>query len=232
MKRFSTIILTALMLCLTGCETYVESDKPAEILKTPKRDYVLAVAVDTSGSFADEMFGKSGRGYRFTLQAVDRLFRDRPGKDDRVLLAQLSANPRAPLWEGTPRSLRKSFGSSEKLKTFIQERSDPAGSRLYAGIAQTLNYIHSLPGVKEGETKVCVLILSDMMDNSPTQAEDKEQMIEALRRLKNAKGQVGLYFVDIGCLESTRQCFTDAGLDSRFIESGIVQDPPLPSFEE
>ena len=73
MRSLSTAIAIALILCLTGCEAYVADDKPAEVLKMPKRDNVLAIAVDTSGSFADDMFGKSGRGYRFTLQALDRL---------------------------------------------------------------------------------------------------------------------------------------------------------------
>jgi len=207
----NTIGLIALTLCITGCEPYVETGEPVEPLKLKNREYLLAVALDTSGSFIDQMFGSDGRAYRFADKASDRLFRDRMGTDDRVLLAQLSANQQPLLWEGTPRSLRKKFGSSGKLRDFILQHSDPYGSRLYGGVTQVLNYIQSLPGVNEGETKVCILVLSDMMDNSATQAEDKAQMIAAMARIKEVKGNIGFYFVDIGCLEDTRQCLSAAG---------------------
>jgi hypothetical protein len=242
--KHTTTILLAFVLSLAGCggcervdqngtsESRADCEAPVEPLKLAKRDYILAVAADTSGSFVEEMFGSSGRAYQFTLRAIERLFRDRAGTNDRVLLAQLSANTRALLWEGTPRSLKKRFGSSEKLKDYILQRSCPNGSCLYAGIAQVLNYILSLPGVKEGDTKVCILVLSDMDDNSPTQTEDKERMIEALKKFKDIKGKIGFYFIDIQCLETTRQCLIDAGLDPRYVESGIVEEPTLPSFAE
>jgi len=190
------------------------------------------VAADTSGSFLGEMFGPSGRAYQFTLRAIERLFRDRAGSSDRVLLAQLSDNGNPLLWEGPPHLLKKRFGTSGTLKDFFLQHSSPNGSRLYAGIAQVLTYIHSLPGVREGDTKVCILVLSDMFDNSPAQDDDKKKMMDALKSYAAIQGKIGFYFVNMQCLESTRQCLTEAGLDPRFIESAIVEDPPLPSFAE
>ena len=225
-------LLGFLTVCtILGCEPVSDQEQAAKIepLKVPKRDYILALAVDTSGSFIGEMFARDARGYRFMQHAVDRFFRDRMGADDHVLIAQLSGNKRPLLWEGTPRDLKRRFGDSETLRTFLAQASDTAGSRLYDGVAQTLEYVYSLPGVKEGETQVCVLVLSDMEDNA---SGGKARMVEGLRKLKGLGSGIGFYFVDIDRMEDTRQCLREAGLDPRFVESRIVENPPLPSFAE
>ena len=46
------------------------------------------------------------------------------------------------------------------------------------------------------------------------------------------KGAIGYYFVDIASLDDTRECLIEAGLDARFVECGIVEYPPLPTFAE
>lgn len=231
MKR-RQFILGSLTCCVVGCEPFIESEGPVTPLKLPKREYVLALALDASGSFIEEVLGSEGRAYNFMMQAANRLFQDRMGQHDRILIAQLSANARPLLWEGPPRSLKREFGSGKVLQEFILQRADPNGSRLYAGTEKTLNYIYRLPGVSENEISVCVLVLSDMLDNSDTSADDRKRMIAALSQFKDLKAAFGYYFVDIERLEDTRQCLMDAGLDGRFVEPGIVDDPPLPSFVE
>lgn len=230
------LALLSLTLTLAGCggcaERYVEPQGPVSPFRTPQRDYILAIAIDTSSSCLDEMFGKNGRGYEFALTAVHRLFQDRMGSNDHVLFAQLSSNRNALLWEGTPRSLMKRFGSSDGLRDFIVGKSNSRASHLYAGIAQTLTYLNNLPGVKEGKTPICILILSDMDDNSPSQAEDKRKMIEAMRMFKDVPGGIGFYFVDANRIDDVRTCMTEAGIDSRFIESGIMETAPLPTFTD
>lgn len=224
--------LMVLIVMLSGCVPVNESEENVKVepLQAPKRDYVLAIPVDISGSFLDEMFGRHGRGYRFVQMAIDRLFRDRMGTDDHVLLAQLSTGQPL-LWEGSPRDLKRRFKNADALKNFIAGHAGGT-SHLYAGVADTLEYLYALPGVRDGETKVCVLILSDMQDNSPTLEADKTRMIQALRKMKDVKAGIGFYFVDAGELAGTRQCMIDAGIDPRFIESGIVENPPLPTFGE
>lgn len=224
MKRLIPLLL------LAGCgEPYVETGTMAPIT-TAQREYLLVLAVDVSGSFMEEMFGNDGRAYRFTLLAADKLFRDRMGEEDHILLSQLSANDRPLLWEGTPRELRRKFGSSDALKHFILSKADPQGSRLFAGVAETLDYVSVLPGVPEGQSQVCVLVLSDMLDNSPTQAEDWQKMTEAMKTAKEQGIHVGFYFVDINMLPTVRDGMSTAGLDTRYIESGILESPPLPVF--
>ena len=85
--------------------------------------------------------------------------------------------------------------------------------------------------MSQGTTKVCVLVLSDMVDNSSTQEEDRQRMVESLRRFAQANGSIGFYWVDQTCLSDCRQCLVDAGISECIVECGIVDEPQLPSFQ-
>lgn len=221
-----TLLVTSLLICLSGCEKYVEVDSSP--IQPVERDCILAFVLDTSGSFTPMMFDGDKRGYKFFLRASDQYFRNRMGDHDRILISQLSAEQRTMLWEGNPMSLRREFGSSDALQDFIARKSDPSGSRAYAALADTLDYIVDLPGVREGETEVCVLVLSDMMDNSPSQEEDRQRMLESMRRLGEVNGSLGMYWVDQWCLSECRQCLRDSGIQNHVIEGSFVSDPKLP----
>jgi len=224
------LCVVGLVLGLVGCERYVEVDSSP--LAVEDREYILAIILDTSKSFSQRMFGDNGTGYKFFLRTSDQLFRDRMGEDHSILISQLSAEERTLLWEGTPLSLRKRFRSSDSLREFIEQHSNPSGSRAYAAVADTLEYIYELPGVSEGRTKVCVLVLSDMLDNSPTPQEDRQRLIAALSQFGQTNGCIGFYWVDQTCLRDCRQCLTDAGIGNYVIEAGVVDEPKLPSFEQ
>jgi hypothetical protein len=222
-------LLVAILALLCGCKRY-HAPENASPLRPQKRDHIVAFVLDTSGSFLTEMFGKNPHAYRFFLRASDELLRDRRGPDDKILMTQLSAESKSLLWEGTPLELRRCFGSSQRLQQFLTERSNPRGTRAYAAIATTLEYICNLPGVSQGETGVCVIVLSDMEDNSPTQSEDRQEMVNALTRLHNAKGDIGFYFVDQTRLRDCRQALEKVGVKDPIVECGIVQNPRLPKF--
>jgi hypothetical protein len=223
MRKLCAVI--SLLFGLAGCEEYVEIDTPA--IGAVERDYILAFVLDISGSFTPRMFDGNGLGYKFFLRASDQYFRNRMGDHDRILISQLSAEKRTLLWEGAPLSLRRRFGDSAALRRFIEERSDPAGSRVYAALADTLDYIYELPGVSEGETEVCVLVLSDMYDTSETQQEDRQRMVNSLKRFSETNSCIGLYWVHQYCLNDCRQFLQDSGI-TYVIESEIVDDPSLP----
>ncbi len=217
------------VLLFVGCEKYVETDSSP--IQAPSREYMLVFVLDTSGSFTTKMFEGDGLGYTFFLKASDQFFRDRMGADDRIVISQLSANTKTLLWEGTPLSLRKRFGNAQSLQEYITQRSDPAGSRVYAAVADTLDYVCELPGVTEGDTEVCVLVLSDMLDNSPTQEEDQQRMVDALRRISQANCAIGFYWVEQFRLSECRQCLLDAGIQDSVVECEIVDEPQLPAFD-
>ena len=219
-----------LAMTLAGCEAYVPVETPP--IGNIERDYLLCFVLDTSGSFSPRMFEGEQLGYKFFLRASDQFFRNRMEPHDRILVSQLSANNRTLLWEGPPLTLRRQFGSAEALQRFIQERSDPAGSRVYAALADSLDYIHNLPGVSDGKTTVCVLVLSDMMDTSAAPEIDRQRMTEALSRFGQTKGCIGLYWVDQRWLTDCRQYLNDAGIQQYVVESDIVADPALPFAEQ
>lgn len=228
MKKTIAILLTCL-LPLAGCEEYLPVESPA--LGDLQRDYVLCFVLDTSGSFLPKMFDGNARGYKFFMKSSVQFFRNRMGEHDRILISQLSANNRTLLWEGAPMSLHRRFGSSAALKQFILENSDPYGSRVHAALADTFDYINGLPGVQQGTTKVCVIVLSDMDDTAQEPA-DKQRMVDAFSRFAKINGSIGLYWVDQFCLNDCRQCLADAGIKNYVVESDIVEDPKLPFAEQ
>jgi hypothetical protein len=189
---------------------------------------VLAFVVDTSGSFLPMLFGGDQKGYRFFLKTSELFFRNRMGPRDRILISQLSADSRTLLWEGLPRSLRRDFATSDTLRQFIEQRSNPAGSRVYASVADTLDYLYGLPGVSDGRTQICVIVLTDFLDNSPTQQQDRQRMVESLKRFGQTNASVGFYWVDQYCLQDCRQCLADSGLRNYAVETDVVRDPTLP----
>jgi hypothetical protein len=178
------------------------------------------------------MFDGNEVGYKFFLRASDQYFRNRMGEHDRILISQLSADSRTLLWEGAPLTLRRRFGNSASLQRFIEEKSNPAGSRVYAALSDTLDYIYELPGVRDGSSEVCVIVLSDMVDNSPTQEEDRQRMIESLTRFSTTDGHIGLYWVDQLCLRDCRRVLAEAGLKDYVVEGDIVDDPKLPFSQQ
>jgi hypothetical protein len=228
MRRILIAIICC-SLCVFGCEEYVATETAP--ITGVQRDYILAFVLDTSGSFLPQLFGGKERGYRFFTKASELFFRNRTGEHDRILISQLSASDRTLLWEGAPLLLQRRFGNAEQLKKFIYENSDMHGSRVYAALADTLGYINELPGVKEGKTKVCVIVLSDMLDTTQ-QPEDRQRMIESLSHFAKINASVGLYWVDQSCLQDCRQLLTDAGLKDFVVESDIVEDPKLPFSEQ
>jgi hypothetical protein len=226
-KIFALVIFCVLP--ESGCEEYVPVE--SRPISGVDRDYILAFILDTSGSFLPQLFGDGERGYRFFTKTSELYFRNRNGAHDRILISQLSARERTLLWEGAPLLLRRRFGSSSQLKQFIYANSDSQGSRVYAALADTLNYIYGLPGVEQGQTKVCVIVLSDMLDTTDA-PQDQQRMTDALGRLAKANGAIGLYCVDQSRLDECRQMLASAGLKDFVVESDIVEDPKLPFSEQ
>ena len=223
-------IVGLIVLGIGGCfDPDTEKEEPA--IRPHKREYLLAILFDTSGSFYAQMFGSDARAYRFCAATADRFFRDRLGNESSIVLTQLSANDAPLLWEGSPLELRRKFPDPEAMRRFVQSRSNPCGSRLYGGLADTLTYINDLPGVSDGETKVCVLVVSDMEDNAPTQAEDRKRLVEALKQFRKAKSCLGFYYVSPRETSRCREILHEAETPA-IVESGIVETPQLPTFDQ
>ena len=196
----------------------------------PKSDYVIAIAIDLSGSFS-QLMAEDGKAYEFALRVVDRYYRDRVGTNDTLIISQISGNQRALLWHGKPLDLRRQFPSAASFRDFLLERSNPGGSLVNEAFAQTLDYLVREPNVSSGRAKSALFVLSDMLDNSPERAESLQKVRDSLADYGRLGGVVGLYYVDMYYVPSWQQTLQQAGLREYHVESEIVGSPVLPSFD-
>jgi hypothetical protein len=226
---FLVLTLIAAAAFVTGCTRHTEKDEQQVSLGREDAEYLIVIALDLSGSFADKMT-RDGKGYEFTMRVADRYFRNSIGTNNRIIIAQLSATNRALLWDGTPVQLRQDFPTAADFRDFLLKKSHPAGSRLYDGIVDGFDYVLSDPSVMGGKTRAAVFVLSDFDDNlSGPKAE--ERLAQSLKAFAKTNGVVGFYFLDHFRVPTWRQHLRDAGIKQWVCESEIVAYPPLPSFE-
>ena len=224
------LALLALLSTQSGCEPRHENPDHASPIVHQDSEYVLAILLDLSGSFT-ELMTKDGKAYRFAMRVADKYLR-RMDSNDRLIISQLSATNKALLWDGSPIALRRSFPSANAFRDFLLSKSDPNGSRIHDGIADTLDYLLALPGVQSGKTKSALFVLSDMIDNAPEPEKSKERLLQALAAYGRAGGGVAFLWVDSSLVLPWRTHLKDAGIAHFAVESEIVVDPPLPTFED
>lgn len=223
--------LALLTLVLIGCER--RSTDQGSPLPDQDSEYLLAVVIDMSGSFADQMQADNGKAYRFFLEVVDRYFRNRVGANDRLILTQLSGSggKRALLWDGEPRALQQDFPDAKAFHAFLLKHADPSGSRVHDALADTIDYLVAYPGVASGKSHSAVFVLSDMLENSANPQQSKDRALRALATYARHRGVVGMYWVEHGLVPEWRAQLRDAGLKSFVVESDIVSRPQLPTFD-
>jgi len=229
-KRMMIVVSSIILASQGSCERACMDEVPPFV--APKYDYVLAIVLDTSGSFARNMQSGRARAYRFFMRATDDFFRDRMGSDDRIVIAQLSAEQKTLLWEGQPLSLKRRFPDSEAFRSFLMENSNPSGSRVYSATADTLNYVMDMAGIVDGHTQVLVLVLSDMESNLEDLVDSRERVRSALKRFSRFKGGIGFYWVSQTRVPEWRGYGKEAGIQNFVVESEIVEEPELPRYEQ
>src|SRR5205823_82985 len=110
-------------LFLVGCTRFAEQDDAPQVsLGREDADFLVAIAVDMSGSFADLMT-RDGKAYEFTMRVCDNYFRQSIATKNRIVIVQLSALDRQPLlFDGTPVQLRQSFPSATEFRDFLLKK--------------------------------------------------------------------------------------------------------------
>src|SRR5438876_8721593 len=156
--RYFPVLITAALM-LAGCTKHTDQDNQQVNLGREDAEYLVVIAVDMSGSFADLMT-RDGKGYEFTMRVADRYFRNSIGSNNRLIIAQLSATDRALLWDGTPVQLRQDFPSANEFRQFLLKKSHPAGSRICDGLADAMACVLTDPSVAGGKTECAVFALS------------------------------------------------------------------------
>ena len=222
-------MLTALA-AVPGCEKCQE-DKQSSPLVVQDTEFLLVIVLDVSGSFIEYVNEDSGKAYYYILSLIDKFFRNRLGSDDKIVLAQLSATDKSLLWDGSPRTLRQSFPDAKAFRKFMLERSNPNGSRVHDGIADALDYVMDYPGVAAAKTKSAIFVLSDMDDNFPNPEQSKARLVKALSDYSCIGGAIGIYWCDQSLVPVWRKHLRQSGIRSWVVESEIVADPTVPSFD-
>ncbi len=217
-------LLFALVLA-TGCEPYVEPESQPPIQKL-ERSNVLCFVVDCSGSFTSQLTGNDAPAFRFFVSSIDRYFKDRdmrPG--DRVIISQLSGDAsRCLLYEGSPTDIMRRF-DADSLRKFLMDNAHPGGSHVYSTLDTTIQYTASVANGCD----TCFLVLSDFEGNAPTEQQDREKLIQTLRRLPRESTAIGCYWISPYMLSQVTQLMNEAGVNA-VLETSIVGDPALPTF--
>jgi len=222
---FTTLAGVMLASLHSGCEPRVAND--AGPLRQEEWEYVTVFLIDMSGSFYDELERVA---YPFFIQLNDKLFRDRMGSHDQVIVGQISATDRPLLWQGSPLGLRRSFPNAEAFRGFMVEHSNPNASRVHDSLADALHYVMNLRSVGP-DTKLVVVVLSDMFDNIPDSVTSEQRIRAALAEFASRDGALMLYWVDQTLLPIWMQYLRESGIQQYDVQSEIVWNPGLLNFE-
>lgn len=229
-RRVVWVWLSALTVACGCVESQpVDRSKPFEVKEL---DACLAIVVDMSGSFAESW---DGRAHKVFLDLMDRFFVDSAGGRSRVVIAQLSGEREAVLFEGAPADLRRRFQRPEDLSAFLKERSNPTSSEVFRSTRRTLDYVSNVQGVTE-RTRLLTVILSDMADTTSdleTRKREGSAMLDSLTRYREQGGGLALYFVGREEIDRWRRILKKAGFEpgQYVIESHLVEHPQLPRLD-
>ena len=224
---YALIVVAIVLMTAAGCEKRREA---AKTLVADDTRYIMTILLDFSGSF-EHMMADGGKAYEFALAVLDKYFRDRIGSDDKLIIAQISGNDRALLWQGTPVQLRQEFSSPQAFAEFLRAKANPGGSLVHEAIARTIEYVNSEPTIANGKWQAALFVLSDMNSNGD-KSDSKERALAALTEFgKEHGGVVGMYYVDQTLVAPWRQDLRTAGIKEFCVESEIVGKPNLPNLE-
>ena len=226
-SRQAMVILLCL-LTFAGCGERRES-KEANLFPHSDAQYVVVIVMDLSGSFSHAM-ANEGKAHKFSVQVIDRYFRRRDALNDRIVLAQISGTEQSLMWEGTPLKLRKDFPSAESFRDFLLEKADGGGSLVDQGVANAIDYVSSHERFTSGNTKSVTLILSDMEDTGGDPGSE-QKLNQSLAAYGRQNGSVGIYFCGQLGVARWKDRLAQSGIRNYVVESEIVGEPNLPSFE-
>lgn len=228
MKRLmSALTIVSASVVLASCQA--RQDSAESPFAEEGTEHVLACVLDLSGSYYGMVLGDDGRAYQQFVRIKDAYFRDRVAGGDRMILSQISAKESAILWDGKPRAFVREFPTPQSFKEFLKQRSNPAGSRVYSSIADTVDYV-VMQHENNPHLKSAVLIYSDMEDNFPD-VNSKQRLIDSLKAYGKKQGVVGMYWVTPSLVPTWTAVLRDAGLKHYKIEPEFRIDPALPTFD-
>lgn len=222
MHRYLTAL--AFAAALAGCSKY-EPPPRTDTFAQDEPNYVMVVAIDMSGSYASVADEKA---YAALTGMIRQFYRDRSGEKDKLVIAQISGTPQAPIWEGTPKDFARQFGKAD-FRAFLRSKSNAGGSRVFDSISDALDY--SMQYVS-GKGRACLTCFTDFEDNL-SKPGGEERLVQTLTRFSARGGTVGCYWVGMPFVERWSANLKRAGFPPKgyVVSSAINDNPPLPTFE-
>lgn len=202
------------------------------VLGEREEENIVLLAVDASPSFQKRIADGSSQ---FAMRVVEKFFRDRAGSQDKLVIARLSGDgERALVWEGTPLQLRKQHPTPESFREFLMGKADSKEAQIHKGLRHAIQYVLSDPRIANAQAKVAVIVLSSMIDGTEADLDNREAgyLRHELNQIGWRGGAVGFYGVDQSRLLYWRRELADLGVKNFRVESEILGDPPIPSFDE
>ncbi|GAB5407354.1 MAG: hypothetical protein Aurels2KO_55850 [Aureliella sp.] len=213
---------------LSGCVPS-QTGKDYHPFETVEIDSCLTILIDMSGSFATRWDDEA---YPLFLELSNSYFTEAMGTENRLVIAQLSGNSQAVLFEGKPADLQSRFKSPEELVAFLRERSDGASSLVYRAIESTTNYLLQMQGMTD-QTRLMTVVLSDLRDTDPARQAAGGDMIESLREYRERGGALALYYVGAEEMPRWEKILAESGFTSKdyLIQGELTATPQLPKFD-
>jgi hypothetical protein len=236
MSRTLTALMIALLItltALTGCSPR-RSRVESRGYEQQRVDSILVVVVDLSGSFV-ELFKPDGKATAHLLEVIQNYFHARIGlgKNDRLIIAQISGSTQPIVFEGSPREFHEQFGSATELRKLLLSKADPSRSRVYDSISDAIEHaLDATGGVEQGHCRMNLLVLSDMDDNAS--ASTGLQRLDAnLRRFHTQyDGVVGLHWLPPAQVRPWAERLRQLGFPATRcrVTGDTLPSAPLPNF--
>ncbi len=221
MKRFLNVCIVVCLL-LSGCER--RDPAATNPFHNDDTEFVLLIAIDA------DYVEQNSQPYSFLIYALQTYFDDRQGSNgDEVIFSQLGS-PKPVLWHGKPEDFKRTFPSPDAFREFLASKKEPVSGSVNSGLAFSLDYIAHHPSVSSGQARSVTLVVSDMLDPSPSPAAD-EEAVQSMIRYSKTGGAMGYFFCDQTRMATVRDQMERAGIPFYTLQSDAYGRPPLPSFE-
>jgi hypothetical protein len=218
------LFLSVCVIC--GCSGPPGDNGPHVRIEEDVPEFVLAIVPDVRSTFDDTLWGKTGQAYDFLMKSKDAFFSDQ--SDGRLIIGRVSRSRDAVLWEGSHRSFKRTFPSSDALRDALRSgnKGEAHVDESVADIVDNLTEQHE----RYPKLKSALMICSDLHDPSGS-SESEARLTESLRRYKNAgRTWLSLYWVAGEEVPRLKRILAGSGWSSRF-QTMKESDLNAPEFQ-
>jgi hypothetical protein len=219
MTRFLFVLF---VLLFVGCLCETPTEEPiSSPFKEKSPECLLVFAIDPSSPFRDNLLNETGL-WDFWLGTMTNYARRTVGKDSELIVTPLTGDG-VTWFRGSMGDFKDAIQSPEELKNMLR-REVRNQSTAYSSLADTLDYLLRIPGVSERKTTVYLVVLGDMVDQSP-----KDRVVGSMTRFYKAGCGIAFYWPNRNALPE---------IDSILDQSGFGRTQwtdsfkPRPLFDE